>query len=141
MIYLPKTSPVWIGELVYDDTPPSLNKVGSRGNAPGAHWDFRNHKHMWQMTLEQALMSQRAPRRGTVQAFAGARMRFPRPNTRRDSGNFSMMIEKALGDALVNYGAIPGDTAKEFFFAGVEFEREGGPHRTTVALYLIGKEE
>ena len=51
----------WGGELYYDDTPPSLNKVGSRGNAKGAHWDFTNAKQLWQGIVEQLLLQARAP--------------------------------------------------------------------------------
>lgn len=126
----------WMGELVYDDAPPSLNMVGSRGASEDAHWAFTAKKQEWQGALEQLLMLARVPRGVAVQAFAGATMRFPRPNTRRDSGNFSGLLEKALGDALVNYRAIPDDTAGQFCFTGVEFEGEGGPKRTTITLWL-----
>jgi hypothetical protein len=129
-LYVPAV--FWMGELVYDDTPPSLNEVGSRGD----HWAYTAQKKQWQATLEQAMMVAKVPRDRASQAWAGARMRFPKPNTRRDSGNFSMMIEKALGDGLSNYRAIPDDTAEQFYFAGVEFERERGPNRTTIVLWL-----
>lgn len=125
----------WMGELVYDDTPPSLNRVGSRGASADAHWSFTNAKQLWQGALERLLMLQRAPRGKAIQAFAGARMRFPRA-AGRDSGNFSTMVEKALGDALVNYRALSDDTAEQFWFSGVEFEPERGPNRTTIVLWL-----
>lgn len=127
-------------ELFYDDTPPSLNQVGSRGASTNAHWAFTKAKQDWQGTLEQVLMLARVPRERAHMAVAGATMRFPTPNTKRDSGNFSTLLEKALGDALVTYRAIPDDTARQFWFTGVEFEREKGPKRTTIVLWLIEKE-
>jgi hypothetical protein len=128
----------WAAQLYYDDTPPSLNKVGSRGASKEAHWSFTDAKQEWQQTCEQMLMLARVPR-GMTQAFAGARMRFP-TRKGRDSGNYQTLLEKSLGDALVNYRAIPDDTAEQFCFAGVEFERERGPNRTTIVLWLTDTE-
>jgi hypothetical protein len=126
----------WAGELEYGETPPSFNVVGTRGT----HWPVTGAKKHWQRTLEQLLMAVGVPRYGMGQAFAGARLRFPSAHG-RDSGNFSWILEKALGDALVNAGVIPDDTAAQFCFTGVEFERERGPDRTTIVLWLIEKED
>lgn len=121
----------WAGELVYDDVPASLNAVGSRGS-----WvAFADQKKLWQGALEMLLMAARAPR-GLAQGYAGARVRLP-TRRRRDSGNYSMMLEKALGDALVSYRAIADDTATQFCFIGTEFELTLGPPRTTIVLHLI----
>lgn len=125
--------------LAYDDTPPSLNVVGSRGASEGAHWSFTAAKQEWQNTLELELMRARVPRGLDAQVFAGASMRFPKARG-RDSGNFSTLLEKALGDALTNYRAIPDDTADRFWFTGVEFEHDRGQKRTTIVLWLIEKE-
>jgi hypothetical protein len=62
-----------------------------------------------------------------------AKMRFP-DKRRRDEGNFRMVIEKALGDALVGGGYISDDTPDKYRFLGVEFDEEKGPKEMTLTL-------
>lgn len=116
-------------ELVYDDTPPSLNRVGTRSN----HWAVRDAKNRWQGIFEQILMGANLER-GRERIHATASLRLPVRRT-RDEGNYRWMLEKALGDALVNGRWLPDDTPEHFTFGGVSFEAPG-PARTTVTLEI-----
>jgi hypothetical protein len=78
-------------------------------------------------------MLSRLPRNGE-RAIAGARMRFPKGG-RRDSGNFKGVVEKALGDALVEGRYIPDDDDQRYVFAGVEFEDERGADQTVIVVF------
>lgn len=114
--------------LTYADTPPSLNQTGTRGS----HWVVGRMKKLWQTNLEILLMEARLPR-GLVSVTASASMRFS-VRRDRDEGNHRWLLEKALGDALVNGGWLPDDTAGQFRFGQVLFEDERGPRRTTIEL-------
>jgi hypothetical protein len=118
---------VGIIEVHYDDCPPSLNRVHSR------HWSaFRKEKQRWQRIWAGVLLLEGLPR-PLETVFANASMRFPvrRP---RDEGNFRWMLEKALGDALVEGRWLVDDTQERFSTGAVIFESEPGPHRTTLRL-------
>lgn len=124
-------------ELEISDTPPSMNSPSS--GFKGNHHEGARMKKRWQSNFEGMLMAEAVPR-DNLRAIAGAYMRFPRLG-RRDSGNYSMLAEKALGDALVNGRWIPDDDADRFFFAGVEFVASRGSAQTTVVLFVQSEEE
>lgn len=95
-------------------TPPSLNAVGYR-----SHWSVsRKHKMQWQGWCALALMEQKLPRR-LKRVEATATLRF-KQRRRRDEGNHRVLIEKALGDALVEGGWLPDDTSDLYSFGQVE---------------------
>lgn len=130
-------------EIVIGVTPPSMNTDEVRG------WRaFARTKKAWQERLQSELMVAKFPKRNAV-IIAGAVMRFPRGG-RRDSGNFGHVLDKALGDALTFSGDpsrpadlryIADDTPRYYYFAGVEFEQEPGPHRTRIVLFTLPEEE
>jgi hypothetical protein len=116
-------------ELVLPRTPPSMNN-----NQIRSHWrGFHIEKKSWQEEIGQLLMLARLPRNGE-RAIAGARMRFPKGG-RRDSGNFKGVVEKALGDALVEGRYIPDDDDQRYVFTGVEFEDERGADQTVIVVF------
>jgi hypothetical protein len=116
-------------ELVLPRTPPSMNN-----NQIRSHWrGFHIEKKSWQEEIGQLLMLARMPRNGE-RAIAGARMRFPKGG-RRDSGNFKGVVEKALGDALVEGRYIPDDDDQRYVFTGVEFEDERGADQTVIVVF------
>lgn len=95
-------------------TPPSLNQIGYR-----SHWAVgRRHKMLWQEWISTALMVAAVPR-GLGAVVATAEVRFPQ-RRRRDEGNFRVILEKALGDALVEGGWLPDDTAEHYRFDRLE---------------------
>jgi hypothetical protein len=127
-------------ELEIPRVPQSMNNNEIRTNWRG----FHTVKKSWQEEMELLLMAQRVKRDGYKRAIAGAFVRFPRAGKRRDTNNFTTLLNKALGDALARssyggYGAIPDDDERRYFFGGVEFE-DPGPARTLIWIYLQPKE-
>lgn len=112
--------------LLIDSTPPSLNAIAGRGN----RWAFSRAKRQWQSDLATLLMVRAVPR-GLIRVEASAVLTFP-TRRRRDEGNFRVLLEKALGDALVEGGWLPDDTPEHFTFGAVTFAL--GHSRTAVAL-------
>ncbi|MDE2106789.1 MAG: hypothetical protein KGL39_56765 [Patescibacteria group bacterium] len=114
--------------LVIPGTPPSFNAIGFR-----SHWAVgRRHKQQWQRFLAIALMEQRVPR-GLEVVSATAELRF-RQRRRRDEGNFRVIIEKALGDALVEGGWLVDDTAEQFHFGAVQIMAPAPAAETLVQI-------
>jgi hypothetical protein len=114
--------------LELGDVPPSLNRVGSRGS----HWAYDDKKRQWQTDLGLLLMAAKLPR-GLERVEASASLRFPTVK-RRDEGNFSWMLEKALGDALTEGRWLKDDQAGMYSFTGITFEDELGPKRSLVTV-------
>lgn len=114
--------------VTYDDVPPSYNTFQR------SHWSKQARlKSTWQGTFEGLLVAAGLPRDRFASCEASAMLRFP-TRTRRDEGNFKVMIEKALGDALVNGRWLPDDTHRHFRFTHAGFEEERGPRRTVLTL-------
>jgi hypothetical protein len=113
--------------FVYWDVPPSLNRVASRGS----RWAYSKAKREWQSNLEQLLMLVKLPR-PVAHVEASAVLTFP-VMRKRDEGNFRFMLEKALGDALVNGGWLEDDDADRFEFRKVRFQK-GRRKQTEVTL-------
>jgi len=105
---------VWIGA-----TPPSLNVIAGRGS----RFEFASAKRRWQSDFGVLLMAEAVPR-GLERVEASAVLSFP-TRRRRDEGNYRTLLEKALGDALVEGGWLPDDTPDRFRFGRVRFA-EGG---------------
>jgi hypothetical protein len=115
--------------LYVADTPPSLNRMGTRGS----HWATSRAKKQWQQNLGMLLLVNGVPR-NLHHVTASAVLRFP-VRRGRDEDNHAWLLAKALGDALVN-GWLPDDTPEHFRFAGLTFDPEPGPRRTTITLRL-----
>lgn len=108
------------------DTPPSFNAVGHSGN----RWAWTKAKKDWQGMIEIAMMAIQIPR-GLLSVTASAELCFP-TTRRRDEGNYRTILEKCLGDALVNGGWLSDDTPDAFRFDRVTFAK--GEKRTTLLL-------
>jgi hypothetical protein len=119
---------VWIS-----DTPPSLNVIAGRGS----RFAFAKAKRRWQTDLGLLLMAEALPR-GLDRVEASAVLSFP-TRRRRDEGNFRALLEKALGDALVEGGWLPDDTPDRFRFGAVTFAT--GPARTELQLRVAVRSE
>ena len=108
-------------------TPPSYNVTAH------AHWQrVRREKQKWQRDCEIALMAARIPR-GLGSVLASGRLEF-KQNRRRDEGNFRVILEKALGDALVNGGWIEDDTPEHYQFGKLEIVAPAHRPRTLVTI-------
>lgn len=117
-----------IYKLSLPETPPSFNQVGHSGN----RWAWTQAKKYWQQMIEVALMASGMPRSQTS-LHATAVLTFP-TRRRRDVGNFRTLLEKCLGDALVNGGWLDDDTPDQFEFGKLIFDPETGPANTTLIL-------
>lgn len=73
--------------------------------------------------------------RGLGRVEASAVLTFTRRG-RRDVVNFRTLLEKCLGDALVNGGWLDDDTPNEFSFGAVEFE-VGPSSKTELILVSV----
>jgi hypothetical protein len=99
--------------LQIPDTPPSFNDVGYR-----THWAVaRGHKRRWQDQLALLLLAKRVPR-PLARVDVTATIYFTE-RRRRDEGNFRVIVEKALGDALQEGGWLPDDTPDFYRFGKV----------------------
>lgn len=114
--------------LTIHQVPPSFNAVGYR-----THWAVgRKAKQQWQQDLETLLMAQRVPR-GLARVEAEANIYF-NERRRRDEGNFRVILEKALGDALVNGGWLADDTPDSYTFGTVRLVAPDPNPRTVITL-------
>lgn len=94
-------------------TPPSMNANMY------SHWSkTRRIKQQWQRHFETALMVAQVPR-GMASVMASGRLEFLQ-RRRRDEGNFRTIVEKALGDALVNGRWLLDDTPEHYRFGALE---------------------
>lgn len=114
---------VWVGA-----TPPSFNRAGMSGS----RWTLMKVVKQWREMLGMAMLAAAAPRDCNL-VVATATITFP-SRRRRDAENFRVVLSKALGDALQDYGAIPDDTAEYYRLADVELVVEPGVSRTSLRL-------
>lgn len=117
--------------------PPSMNSNEIRSNWRG----FQKHKKSWQEEIGLGLMEHHVGRGCYQRAVAGCFMRFPKRAARRDPPNFSGLVNKACGDALVVHRAIADDDGPHYVWGGVEFKEELGPACTWIYLYLQPQED
>jgi hypothetical protein len=117
--------------LIIDQTPPSLNTIAQ------TNWHrWYREKRAWQTILESYLMASNTKRGLYSGCTVHGSLRFP-TRRRRDEGNFRSLLEKALGDALVNGRWIPDDTFSHYRFGRLSFEDEVGPNRTSILLDFV----
>lgn len=122
-------------DLAYADTPPSYNTFMH------AHWrTVRNHKQVWQLLFENLLTASPLRRLQPGESrfiYAEGILTFPL-RRRRDEGNFRVVLEKALGDALTNGRWLADDTTEFYRFGKLLIEEEPGPARTLICLTVEG---
>lgn len=118
-----------VTEVVLDlpGTPPSYNITAH------AHWQkVRREKQKWQRACETALMVAAVPR-GLGSVLVSGRLEFTQ-RRRRDEGNFRVILEKALGDALTNGGWLEDDTPDHYQFGKLEIVAPAPRPRTLVTI-------
>jgi hypothetical protein len=129
--------------LTIPGTPPSFNTTAQ------AHWTkHRKAKRDWQEWLTIALMEQQVPQ-SLLRVEAQAELQFP-TRRRRDEGNFRVILEKSLGDALVgDHRAwpdgrwLPDDTPDRYTFGRVEIVmfRKATPQTIIKLTYYLEEEQ
>lgn len=116
-------------DMIHHGTPQSLNVHGSSAQM----FAYQNMKHNWQVRLGE-LMEQAAlpPKLGYV--YAEGQCCFP-DRRARDQGNFRFMLEKALGDALVEYGYLEDDDWSRYEFGRLHRAYQKGDSWTALTLF------
>lgn len=114
--------------LVLNDLPPSFNKVGFTGN----RWQLTRAVKRWKTDMATLCLLEHVPR-GLRRVEAAVTLIFPQ-DRRRDAENYRVVLSKALGDALVEYGAIVDDTAEHFEITAFTLRVTRAQRRTVVAL-------
>lgn len=124
--------------LAIPRTPRSFNAVGARGG----YRAFHKEKRAWEDELALTLMVEGLPQVPQLShVTASAVLRF-KSNRTRDEGNFRVLLEKALGDALRGHPPtawpqgrwLPDDDPAHYTFRGVTFSPDLGPARTLLTL-------
>lgn len=124
--------------LAIPRTPRSFNALGARGSNQA----FHREKGAWEQEIAMAIMAEGFPQRPQLShARASAVLRFPVART-RDEGNFRVLLEKALGDALRGHPPkawpdgrwLPDDSPDHYSFTNVAFNPDLGPARTLITI-------
>lgn len=116
--------------LTWTDVPPSMNEKSS-GYGANHHAAARTKK-TWEGIAMVMLLQGKVPK-DLAWVRVSAVMRFP-DKRKRDEGNFRLVIEKALGDALQGGGWLRDDTPDQYRFTQVSFDPEKGPRQMTLTL-------
>lgn len=111
--------------------PDSFNKIGASGNWRA--WQAK--KKQWEARLVDMLCAQAVPQHTGMFARTTAILTVP-DKRRRDAGNFGVVLEKALGDALQRAGVIEDDTPEYWSWTSVTFSHEPRVKATTIVLSL-----
>lgn len=99
----------------------------------GNRFAYQNMKKAWQsLLLERLRASELEP--GLTHVLAEGQCTFP-TRTRRDQGNHRFMLEKALGDALVQGGWLEDDDWEHYEFGGLSAVHERGVSGLRLLLF------
>lgn len=115
----------WVGHL---GAPESFNVFAGRD--PNV---YRAAIDRWSEALGPLLDGSGLPR-GLARVVAEGEVSFG-DETERDQGNYRVIVEKALGDALVRGGFLPKDTWAFYEFGGLQRRDERGVSRTRLILF------
>lgn len=111
--------------------PDSFNRIGASGNWRA--WQAK--KKEWEARIADMLRVQGVPMHTGMFARTTAILTVP-DRRRRDAGNFGVVLEKALGDALQRCGVIPDDTPEHWSWTSVTFSHDPRQKATTIVVSL-----
>lgn len=115
--------------MVHVGVPQSLNVHGS-----SAHWySYQNQKKNWSARLGELLQASDLPY-GLGYVYVEGQCCFP-DRRKRDQGNFRFLLEKALGDTLVDLGYIADDDWSRYEFGNLRRAYEKGECWTALTLF------
>lgn len=123
-------------ELIIPRTPPSVNNMAVGGQR--AYGRYYRVKREWQDEVGWLLRTSSVlrPLPGVSKPSrveATAELRFP-DRRRRDAGNYGAILEKVVGDALVELEMLADDDHTHYRWTSVTFDPERGSHQTTLQL-------
>jgi hypothetical protein len=121
------------GDVAHFGAPPSYNALGGGRGTGAAAMVGAQMKQTWQAIFREALAPTALPK-GLAKVLVEGTIVFP-DRGRRDQGNFRVVIEKALGDALVDGGWIEDDDWTRFEFGQLSMEVEPGVSATRLAIF------
>lgn len=116
------------GDRVHMGQPPSINPLGS-----GDPMVYQGLKKSWQSLLIDLLRVTSLPG-GLSHVAVEGEVTFPN-RIKRDQGNFRFLIEKALGDALVEGGWLETDDWDHYEFGNLAYVYERGVSATRLFLF------
>ena len=114
-----------------DVLPQSFNRVG--GTSSWRVW--QTHKKQWEDRLVAGIVDAGIPAHTGMFARTTAVLEVP-TRRRRDAGNFGVILEKALGDALQRASVIPDDTPEFWSWTSVSFVHTPREKRTLVVVQM-----
>lgn len=113
--------------------PPSYNAIGSGRGTGAAALVGASLKQAWQALFREALGETSLPKPLGYVLVEGT-VTFP-DRGRRDQGNFRVVIEKALGDALVEGGWLDDDDWARYEFGQLSMRVEAGVSATRLVVF------
>jgi len=119
------------GDWAHFGAPRSFNNfvVG-----PGQAMAMTGEKQTWESIFVSLLAATRLPR-GLGGVYAEGEITFPDERTDRDQGNFRVVIEKALGDALQRGGWLENDDWTRYEFGQLSQRFQPGESATRITIF------
>lgn len=114
-----------------DVLPQSFNRVG--GTSSWRVW--QTHKKSWETRIVREILERGVPQSTGLFARTTAVLTVP-TRRRRDAGNFGVLLEKALGDALQIAGVIEDDTPEFWSWTSVSFRHVPRKKATLIVVQL-----
>jgi hypothetical protein len=121
------------GDVAHFGAPPSYNAIGGGRGTGAAAMVGANLKQTWEGIFREALAKTALPK-GLARVVVEGTIVFP-THGRRDQGNFRVVIEKALGDALVAGGWLSDDRWEMYEFGQLAMEVVPDVSATRLAIF------
>jgi hypothetical protein len=122
------------GDYAHFGAPPSFNVWSGQGST--GTMAYKGLKDQWQKLLLGLLLE--SPLGRMTRVYVEGEITFPDAKSDRDQGNFRVLIEKALGDALVEGGYIRDDGWDQYQFGQLLMRLEPGESATRLMLFPHG---
>lgn len=119
--------------------PESFNVLASGGGSGNA-MVYANQKANWQAIFTRLLEASELPR-GLEAVYVEGEITFPDHRDDRDQGNFRVVIEKALGDALEKGGWVKRDSWDHYEFGQLTKRESPGESATRLVLFPVPKRQ
>lgn len=119
-------------DMVHAGVPPSFNAMQQGQHTGRSHFVYQALKHGWMDALKELLDETELPQ-PLAHVHAEGLLCFP-DRRERDQGNFRVLLEKALGDVLVDGGWLPDDSWSYYEFGNLRRTYAKGEAWTQVTL-------